>query len=77
MAAVQPASIAGLALVDGGWEETAAATRMSPEELLSVIVEPPEVMASMDTYLADRREFQWAPREALPNPPLCAQPQLQ
>ena len=57
MAAVQPASIAGLGLVDGGWEEVADATRMSPPELLAAIEDPPEVMASMDIYLADRRDF--------------------
>jgi pimeloyl-ACP methyl ester carboxylesterase len=57
MAVVQPASIAGLGLVDGGWEEVADATRMSPSELLTAIADPPEVLASVDIYLADRREF--------------------
>jgi pimeloyl-ACP methyl ester carboxylesterase len=57
MALLEPASVAGLALVDGGWEDVAEATRMSPPELLAEIAEPPEVMASMDAYLADRRAF--------------------
>lgn len=57
MAAVQPASVAAIGLVDGGWEEMAEATRMSANELLAAIEDPPEVMASMQTYLEDRRDF--------------------
>ena len=57
MAAIQPGSIAGLCLIDGGWEEVADSTRMSPPELLAAIADPPEVMASMEVYLADRRDF--------------------
>lgn len=57
MAVIQPGSISGLCLVDGGWEEVADATRMSPPELLAAIADPPEVMASMEIYLADRRDF--------------------
>jgi pimeloyl-ACP methyl ester carboxylesterase len=54
---VQPASVAGVALVDGGWEDLAVSTRLSPQEFLAGIAEPPEVMASMDAFLADRRDF--------------------
>jgi pimeloyl-ACP methyl ester carboxylesterase len=57
MAVVQPGSIDGLALVDGGWEEIAEATRLSQTEFLANLVEPPEVLSSMQTFLADRREF--------------------
>jgi pimeloyl-ACP methyl ester carboxylesterase len=56
-ALVQPASVAGLALIDGGWEETAEATRLSPTEFIASIAEPPEVLASMETFLVDRRDF--------------------
>lgn len=57
MAAMAPESVAGVALVDGGWEEMAEATRSSADEYLAAIAEPPEVLASMDTFLADRRDF--------------------
>jgi len=57
MAAQAPRSVAGLALVDGGWEEMAEATRSSADEYLAAIAEPPEVLASMDAFLADRRDF--------------------
>ncbi len=53
----QPASVAALALVDGGWEEMVEATRLLPDQLVEAIADPPEVLASMDTYLADRRDF--------------------
>ena len=48
---------AGLVLVDGGWEDVAAATGASPDEWLSSIEEPPEVLASMAAWLADRESF--------------------
>jgi pimeloyl-ACP methyl ester carboxylesterase len=44
-------------LVDGGWEDVASATRMSPSELVAALTEPPEVLASMDAFLEDRRDF--------------------
>ena len=56
-ARLQPGSVAGLALVDGGWEDIGVSTRLSQQEFLAAIAEPPEVMASMDTFLADRRDF--------------------
>jgi pimeloyl-ACP methyl ester carboxylesterase len=48
---------AGLVLVDGGWEDLAAATEATPAEWLAAIEEPPEVLASMDAWLADRAAF--------------------
>ena len=57
MAALQPDSIAALALVDAGWEELAEATGMTATDFERTVGDPPEVMASMDAYLADRREF--------------------
>ncbi len=57
MARLQPASVRALALLDGGWEEMAEATRMLPMQLVEAMADPPEVLASMDAYLADRRGF--------------------
>lgn len=57
MATLRPASLSGLALVDAGWEEMAAATGSDAAEFQRAIGDPPEVLASMDAYLADRREF--------------------
>jgi pimeloyl-ACP methyl ester carboxylesterase len=48
---------AGLVLVDGGWESLEASTGMDPDEFLRGLDEPPEVMASLDAFLADRRAF--------------------
>jgi pimeloyl-ACP methyl ester carboxylesterase len=56
-AIVDPASVAGLVLVDGGWEEIGETSRLSPPELLAAMEDPPEVLASMEAYLADRRDF--------------------
>lgn len=57
MAHLEPGSVAGALLVDGGWEDVASATRMDPHELVAALAEPPEVLASMDAFLADRRDF--------------------
>jgi pimeloyl-ACP methyl ester carboxylesterase len=57
MARAQPASVAAIALVDGGWEDIGAATGMSTEQLVAALAEPPEVLASMDAFLEDRRDF--------------------
>lgn len=57
MALVRPASICGVALVEGGWEDLAEATGMSAADYQRTIGDPPEVLASMDAYLADRRDF--------------------
>jgi pimeloyl-ACP methyl ester carboxylesterase len=57
MAGVQPASVAGVALVDAGWEDIGEATRQTPAEFQASVGDPPEVLASMEAYLADRREF--------------------
>ena len=48
---------AGLVLVDGGWEDIGASTGMAADEFLKTIEEPPEVLSSMRTYLADRRSY--------------------
>jgi len=57
MAHLQPSSVAAALLVDGGWEDVASATRMDPGELVAALAEPPEVLASMDAFLEDRRDF--------------------
>ena len=57
MARLQPGSVAALALLDGGWEEMVEATRLLPDQLVEAMAEPPEVLGSMETYLADRRDF--------------------
>jgi len=48
---------AGLVLVDGGWEDLAATTDMEPDEFLRGLEEPPEVLRTMEAFLADRRDF--------------------
>ena len=49
--------IAGLLLVDGGWESIEAASGVDVDEFLRGLDEPPEVMASLEAFLADRRGF--------------------
>jgi pimeloyl-ACP methyl ester carboxylesterase len=56
-AVVLGAGCSGLVLVDGGWESLEASTGMDPDEFLRGLDEPPEVMASLDAFLADRRSF--------------------
>jgi pimeloyl-ACP methyl ester carboxylesterase len=51
------ARCAGLVLVDGGWEDLAVETGMTPDEWLRDLEEPPAVFRSMAAYLADRRDF--------------------
>ena len=46
-----------LVLVDGGLVELGKATDMDVDEFLRGLDEPPEVMASMAAYLADRRSW--------------------
>ncbi len=48
---------AGLVLVDGGWQDVAEETGLTPAEFLRDLAEPPEVLASMDAFLADRRAW--------------------
>jgi pimeloyl-ACP methyl ester carboxylesterase len=57
LAVAAPGSVAGVVLVDGGFEETLEATHLLPDQLVEAMAEPPEVMASMEAYLADRRGF--------------------
>ncbi len=51
------ARCAGLVLVDGGWEDLRASTGLEPDEFLRGLEEPPEVLRSMDAFLADRAAF--------------------
>jgi len=48
---------AGVVLVDGGWERLEVTTDVDVEEFLRGLEEPPEVLRTMDAYLADRRAF--------------------
>jgi pimeloyl-ACP methyl ester carboxylesterase len=48
---------AGLVLIDGGWQDVAAETGLTPAEWLRDLAEPPEVMASMTAFLDDRRAW--------------------
>jgi pimeloyl-ACP methyl ester carboxylesterase len=48
---------AGLVLVDGGWESLERATGVDVDEFLRGLDEPPEVMASLAAFLADRTGF--------------------
>ncbi len=64
MARLQPLSVAAVALLDGGWEEMLDATRLLPDQLVEAMADPPEVLASMATYLADRRDFDRATWDA-------------
>jgi pimeloyl-ACP methyl ester carboxylesterase len=54
---LRPTAVAGLVLVDGGWEELEPALRMDAAEFQRGLDEPPEVLASMDALLADRRAW--------------------
>ncbi len=57
MAVERPQSVAALALIDSGWEDLAEATGLSAPEFERTLGDPPEVLASMDAYLADRRDY--------------------
>jgi pimeloyl-ACP methyl ester carboxylesterase len=46
-----------LVLVDGGWEHLPSTTGMEPGEWLRELDEPPEVLRSLDAFLADRAGF--------------------
>jgi pimeloyl-ACP methyl ester carboxylesterase len=54
----------GVVLVDGGWESLEAASGMDVDEFLRGLDEPPEVMASLGAFLADRRAFDEASWDA-------------
>lgn len=56
-ARLQPESVAAIALIDAGWEDLEEATGMGAADYQRSIGEPPEVLASMDAYLADRQEY--------------------
>lgn len=55
---------AGLVLVDGGIERLGETLDVDAEELLRALEEPPEVLRSMDAWLADRRAFDEASWDA-------------
>jgi pimeloyl-ACP methyl ester carboxylesterase len=61
VAALTAAELGGrcvrLVLVDGGWEDLAATSGMDVDEFLRGLDEPPEVLASLDAFLADRRGY--------------------
>jgi pimeloyl-ACP methyl ester carboxylesterase len=48
---------AALVLVDGGWERVEVVTDLDVDEFLRGLDEPPEVLRTMDAFLADRRAF--------------------
>jgi len=48
---------AGLVLVDGGWQDVALETGLTPAEFLCDLAEPPEVLRSMTAYLDDRQSW--------------------
>jgi len=48
---------AGLVLVDGGWEDVATSSGMTPEEWLPGLDEPPEVLRTLRAFLTDRHGF--------------------
>jgi len=48
---------AGLVLVDGGWERIETVTDLDVDEFLRGLDEPPEVLRTMDSFIADRRAF--------------------
>lgn len=56
-AALLGARCVGLVLVDGGWERVEETSGLDVEEFLRGLDEPPEVLRSMDAFLADRRGF--------------------
>jgi pimeloyl-ACP methyl ester carboxylesterase len=47
----------GLVLVDGGFERLEETTDLDVDEFLRGLDEPPEVLASLEAWLADRRGF--------------------
>ncbi|MBI3748928.1 MAG: alpha/beta hydrolase [Chloroflexi bacterium] len=55
---------AGVMLVDGGWESLETASAMDVDEFLRGLDEPPEIMASLGDFLADRRAFDEATWDA-------------
>jgi pimeloyl-ACP methyl ester carboxylesterase len=48
---------AGVVMVDGGFEDFRESTGLEPDEFLRGLDEPPEVLRSLDAFLADRRGF--------------------
>jgi pimeloyl-ACP methyl ester carboxylesterase len=57
VAAERPAAVVAAALIDGGWEDVGESTGQSSAEFVRAIADPPEVLRSLDRYLADRRDY--------------------
>lgn len=57
VAAARPGAVCGLGLIDGGWEDVGRSVGDDPEQAVKSLAEPPEVLRSMDAWLADRRAF--------------------
>jgi pimeloyl-ACP methyl ester carboxylesterase len=57
LAVEAPESVAAVALIDAGWEALEEATGQTASEYQRSVGDPPEVLASMAAYLADRREY--------------------
>ncbi len=57
LAVEAPDSVAAVALIDAGWEALEEATGQTADEYQRSIGDPPEVLASMAAYLADRRGY--------------------
>jgi pimeloyl-ACP methyl ester carboxylesterase len=55
---------AGVVLADGGWEDIETASGVDVDEFLRGLAEPPEVLASMRAFLADRAAFDRATWDA-------------
>jgi pimeloyl-ACP methyl ester carboxylesterase len=55
---------AGVVLVDGGWERVEVTADVDVEQFLRGLDEPPEVLRTLDAYLADRRAFEPATWDA-------------
>jgi pimeloyl-ACP methyl ester carboxylesterase len=56
-ASLAPGTVAGVALVDAGWEALGASTGMAAAEFARTLGDPPEILRSMDAFLADRRGY--------------------
>jgi pimeloyl-ACP methyl ester carboxylesterase len=57
MAVTRPESVAGVGLIDAGWEDLAEATGLTAPEFERTLGDPPEVLSSMDAFLRDRRDY--------------------
>lgn len=56
-AAALAGTVSGVVLVDGGWEDLEHATGQDADEFLREFGDPPEVLASLGAFLADRASY--------------------